>query len=131
MRPASGSATSFSGGKPSPPGISRISLLFRSKRNRGRSLAGCGVEDALAETERLRGRFDEFIGADIFDGALESHLERRFELNAFAFALAPHVRKVFGFAGVHRQIFGPRIFPDNHAGINFLLRADEEFAARL
>src|SRR5437660_12666040 len=129
MRPASGSATSFSGGKPSPPGISRISLLFRSKRNRGRSLAGCGVEDALAETERLRGRFDEFIGADIFDGALESHLERRFELNAFAFALAPHVGEMFRLAGIHRQILRARVLAHDHAGVNFFLGPDEKSAA--
>jgi hypothetical protein len=46
------------------------------------------VEDALAEPERFRGRFHKFVRADVFDGALESHAQRCFQLNAFPIPLA-------------------------------------------
>ena len=34
------------------------------------------IEDALAEAEEVRGRFDKLVGRDVFDSAFEGELER-------------------------------------------------------
>jgi len=69
--------------KESEPGIRReggysIRLgnlrFFNSFRS---SLALVAVEDALAETDVFRCRFDEFIGSNVFDGALKREFEGR------------------------------------------------------
>src|SRR4029450_10980026 len=71
------------------------------------------------------------IDVDVLDGALESHAERRFQLNAFAFPLRTHVGKMFRLAGINRQIFWPRVLSHDHSFVNVFLRSDEKPAARL
>ena len=58
-------------------------------------------------------------------------LQRRFELNPFAFTLAPHVGEMFRFAGIDRQILRARVFADDHSRIDVFLWTDEEPAAFL
>ncbi len=58
----------------------------------GRAFARVGVENPLAQAERFWRDLDVLVGADILDRTLETHLERRVELDAFAVALAAHVR---------------------------------------
>src|SRR5207302_2393457 len=54
-----------------------------------------------------------------------------FQLDAFAFTLRTHVRKVFRLAGVHWQILWPRVLAYDHSFVNVFLRPDEKSAARL
>ncbi len=41
-----------------------------------RPLPGGRIENPFAQPERLRSSFHEFVGADVFDGALERHAQR-------------------------------------------------------
>ena len=77
---------------------------------------GC-VENPLTQTQGFWCRFHVFVDVDVLDGALESHAERRFQLDALAFALGTHVRKVFRLAGIHWQIFWPRVFAYDHSSV--------------
>src|SRR5215472_17218762 len=45
------------------------------------------VEDSLAQPKVLRRRFHKFVHVNVFQGAFQAQLERRRELDAFAFAL--------------------------------------------
>ncbi len=74
---------------PSARSLTRMTALLRRVL---RSLSSGGVEDTLAQPERFRSRFHEFVGADVFDCALERHAQRGFELDTLAIALASHVR---------------------------------------
>ena len=49
---------------------SAAAAVFGSGGGLLRTLADVGVEDALAQTDVERGGFDEFVGVDVFDGAL-------------------------------------------------------------
>ena len=75
--------------KESEPGIRReggYSAPFANLRffNPLRSsLTLVAVENAFAETDVLRCRFDEFIRSDVFDGALERKLECRGQRSGF------------------------------------------------
>src|SRR6184192_2680718 len=63
--------------------------------------------------------------------AIESHLEWRFELNPFAFALAPHVCEMLRLARIDRQIFWSRVFAHDHSHINVFLRTNKKPPALL
>jgi hypothetical protein len=67
-------------------------------------------------------RLHVFVDVDVLDGALESHSERRFQLDALAFGTSTHVRKVFRLAGIHWQIFRPRVLAYDHPFVNVFLR---------
>ena len=88
-----------------------------------------GVEDAFAETDVLRGGFDEFVGGDIFDGAFEGELEWWWETVAFFGASAAEVGEVFFLAGVDWEVIGAGVFADDHACVDVVAWGDEEFAA--
>src|SRR5947209_710598 len=45
------------------------------------------IQNAFAQSQRFRRRFDVFIDVDVLDGALKTHAQRRFQLHAFAVAL--------------------------------------------
>ena len=77
---------------------------------RGCSFACGRVQNTLAQAKRFWRRFDVLIYVDVFDRALQSHSQRRFELNPFAFALAAHVGQVLFLAWIDWQIFRTRIF---------------------
>src|SRR6266404_1780891 len=91
---------------------------------------------AVASRIRLRKRNDlgvasTYSSIDVLDRTLETHAERRFQLNPFAFALAAHVGKMFSLARIDRQIFWPRVFAHDHPLVNVFLRSDEQPAALL
>lgn len=63
-----------------------ISAVFGSGSGLLHALADVGVEDALAETDVERGGFDEFVGIDVFDGALERETKRWSQLGGLVLA---------------------------------------------
>ena len=91
------------------------------RSRRGSVYADAGIWAWLRRTRRH----------DVLDRALKRHPQRRFQLNTFAFPLAAHVRQMLRLAGVDRQIFRTGVFADDHTGINFFLRANEEPPALL
>src|SRR3954454_22279760 len=108
----------------------RVDVLDLRSYHDGALPGGC-VENSLAQTQGFWCRFYVFVDVDVLDGALESHAERRFQLDAFAFALRTHVCKVFCLARIHWQIFWPRVLAYHHSFVNIFLRPDEKPAARL
>jgi hypothetical protein len=89
------------------------------------------VEDLFAEAQACGRGFDELVGSNVFERALEAHLDRRVELDALAVALGAHIREGFRLAWIHRHVVGAGVFADDHAGVNRVAGADEEAAAFL
>ena len=60
------------------------------------------VENTLAQAKRFWRCFHVLIRIDVFDRALQAHSERRFKLNAFAFALAAHIGEMLFLTWIDR-----------------------------
>ena len=75
--------------------------------------------------------FDVFVRADVLEGTLEGHLQRRGELDAFAFALGTHVGEAFGFAGIDWNVVFAGVFADDLALVDFVAGLNHEAAAFL
>ena len=90
---------------------------------------------ALASRMRLRRRMflrrglDEFVGIDVFDGALQREADRRGELGGLVLAGRTHVVEVLFLHRIDRQVADARVFTDQHAAVNRIAGSDEEDAA--
>src|SRR5512133_2492627 len=66
------------------------------------SLALRFIKDLLPQPQVLGGGFHVFVRANVFQGTLQRHLQRRVELNALAVTLGTHVGQFFGLARIDR-----------------------------
>ena|SRR5215467_1403755 len=66
------------------------------------------------------------IRIDVLDRGLETHLQRRLQLNAFAFGLTAHVRQMFRFGWVTGKSFGRAFSPTIYPGISVFLWSNEQ-----
>jgi hypothetical protein len=73
------------------------------------------VEDLFVQAEVLGRGFGIFVRADVFEGVFKAPLQGRFELDAFAVLLQPHVGEVFGLAGIHWDVVRARVLAHDHA----------------
>ena len=87
------------------------------------------IKDSLPKSNVFRSRFNEFIGSDVFDRALERKLNRWSQLNAFVRTGSTVVGHVLCFGWVDWKIVSTCVFTDNHAGVNVFTRAYEKLSA--
>ena len=89
------------------------------------------IKDPFSQAQYFGGKFDKFIRCDVFDGALEGKLNRRGELDAFAFALAAKIRQLLCFGRIDGQIVTAAVDSHDHALVDTLAVTDEQLAAFL
>ena len=94
-----------------------------------RTFADVGVEDALAETDVLRGSFHELVGIDVFDGALQREAQGGSQLGGLVLAGRTHVVEVLFLHGVDRKVADAWVFTHQHTAVNRIAGSDEEDAA--
>src|SRR6266568_515703 len=111
-----------------PPSLRWISEGGRPKRwtnltgvsfqvDRVPGLDGCAfarapIEDALAYAQLRRRDFDQLVGGDELDGALDGELARWLELDRVVGCVSTHIRLLFLFRWVDDHIVGARILTD-------------------
>ena len=88
-------------------------------------------KDGLAQAQRLRRDFQEFVVADEFHALFEGEDGRRDEAERFVRTGGAGVRQVLRLADVADDVFRPAALADDHAFVHVDAGADEEGAAVL
>src|SRR5690606_7588029 len=94
-----------------------------------RPLALVRVEVTLTQANALRSNLDQLIILDVGDRLFEGHPARRGEANGIILAGGAEVGELLGLERVHLQVLRLGVFADNHAFVELLARADEQYAA--
>src|SRR5712692_9629866 len=89
------------------------------------------IEDFFAKANEFRRDFNIFVIGDELDRRFQSQHSMRHQPNGFVSGGSPHVGLLFFFGDVDVHIGLARIFPYNHALIDFGARADKQLTALL
>ena len=89
------------------------------------------IEDDLAHTHALGGHFYIFVGLDVFQRFFQREDYRRNDAGFVVRARCTHIGKLLRLGDVDDQIFFVNVFAHYLAGIDFVLRIDEEFTTVL
>src|SRR5262245_33873331 len=90
-----------------------------------------GGEDLLAQPERRRGHFNEFIVVDELDRLLEAHPPRWNEPDGLIGGRGAHVRLLLFLRDVDVHVARPRVLANDHALVYVDRRVDEHLPALL
>src|SRR5579871_355018 len=90
-----------------------------------------GLENLLAQANRLRRDFDIFIVADEFNRLLKVQDARRHQSDGFIGGRSAHVRELLFLDDVHVEVFFARVLADNHSFVDFGAGGHEYFPALL
>nr|GEU28058.1 hypothetical protein [Tanacetum cinerariifolium] len=85
---------------------------------------------ALAQTDRFRGDFHQFVVVDEFDSVFQRHLDRRHQAHGFVGTRRTHVGQLLALDRVHDQVVVARVDADDHAFVHRVV-VDHEHAAAI
>ena len=83
------------------------------------------VEIALADADRKRCDFDEFVVIDVRDCLFQPKTGRRRQHNSVVFAGCPNVCQFLALQRVDLQIIVSAMFADHHALVDFFARTND------
>src|SRR5690606_29045155 len=92
-------------------------------------LAEAGIQDLLAQADRLGGHLDQLVVLDVGDRLFEGHAAGRGEADGLVLASGADVGQLLALQRVHVQIVGAGILADDHALVARLAAAHEHHAA--
>src|SRR5471032_234052 len=87
-------------------------------------------QEALAQTDRFRRDFDQFVVGDEFDGVFQRHLNRRHQAHRFIGTRRTHVGQLLALDRVDDQVVVARVDADDHAFVHWIV-VDHEHAAAI
>src|SRR6478735_8028093 len=115
-----------------PPGTARSALGLRRRTRTGRGAGAlAGVEDDLADADRLGRDLDALVLAAELEALLEAQLARRDDLLEVVRGGGAHVGELLLLGNVDVHVVGAGVLADDHALVDLCRRVDEERAALL
>src|SRR6478735_8775344 len=115
-----------------PPGTARSALGLRRRTRTGRGAGAlAGVEDDLADADRLGRHLDALVLAAELEALLEAELARRHDLLEVVRGGGAHVGELLLLGDVDVHVVGAGVLADDHALVDLGGRLDEERAALL
>src|SRR5258708_1426366 len=94
-----------------------------------RALAVVGVEEFLAQPDRLRGHLDQFVVLAIGQRLFQRHLDRRRQAHRFVLRGGADVGKLLALEDVDLEVVVSRMLADDHALVDLPARLDHHRAA--
>jgi hypothetical protein len=76
----------------------------------------------LAQTDRLRRQFDQFVIGDELDGAFQAQLDRRHQAHGFVGAGSAHVGQLLALDRVDHEVVLTAVDADDHAFVQLVAR---------
>src|SRR6267142_165556 len=96
-----------------------------------RTLAVVGVEEFLAQPDRLRCHLDQFVVLDIGQRLFQRHLDRRGQAHRFVLRSGADVGELLALEDVDLEIVVAGVLTDDHALVNLAAGLDHHRAAIL
>src|SRR5471032_2770421 len=88
-------------------------------------------QETLAQTDRFRGDFHQFVVFDKFHCVFQGHLDRRYQAHCFVGTRRTHVGQLLALDRVDHQIVVARVDTDDHAFVHWVIVRHEHTAAVL